>query len=134
MPYCGDELGISPNRTKENDIYIPKLIKDRRSKILVDRNSVDLTREFESSSPYVQKLLTNGLRVNAKPIKVFRGKKDLNNNFRISFVDFSQRRRIGFREAFEFDNKSIILASKDEVRFLSFFPNSDSSKLEVNIN
>ena len=87
MPYCGDDIGISPNRGKEDDV--PKLIKDRRSKILIDRNSLDMAKVFESSSPHVQKLMANGMRVKAKPIKVFRSKKDQIDNFRISFVDFS---------------------------------------------
>ena len=50
--------------------------------------------------------------------------------FKIHFVDFSQRRRVGFRGAFEFDNKQIMLASRNQIRILAYFQNVDAVGLE----
>ena len=50
--------------------------------------------------------------------------------FKIHFVDFSQRRRVGFRGAFEFDNKRIMLASRNQIRILAYFQNVDAVGLE----
>ena len=39
----------------------------------------------------------------------------------IKFIDFAQRRKIGFRGAFEFDNKRILLASETKIKILAYF-------------
>ena len=52
------------------------------------------------------------------------------NQFQIKFVDFSQRRKVGFRGAFEFENKHIMIASQSQVRILVYFQNFDATSLE----
>jgi len=49
-----------------------------------------------------------------------RGYRNALENFEIQFVDFSQRRKIGFRGAFEFDNKRIMIASEKQIKILAF--------------
>ena len=41
--------------------------------------------------------------------------------FSIKFIDFAQRRKVGFRGAFEFDKKRVLLASSTEIRILGYF-------------
>lgn len=53
--------------------------------------------------------------------------------FQIKFVDFSQRRKIGFRGAFEFENKHIMVASQSQIRILAYFQNIDAISLENTI-
>lgn len=49
--------------------------------------------------------------------------------FEVKFIDFSQRRKIGFRGAFEFDNKRILLASDSQIKILAFFQGINGDKL-----
>ena len=51
-------------------------------------------------------------------------------NFDIRFIDFSQRRKIGFRGAFEFDNKRLAIASEKEIKILAFFHDVDANQLQ----
>jgi hypothetical protein len=44
-------------------------------------------------------------------------------------MDFSQRRKVGFRGAFEFDNKRILLASEGQIKILAYFQHVDGSNL-----
>lgn len=55
------------------------------------------------------------------------------SQFQIKFVDFSQRRKIGFRGAFEFENKHIMIASASQIRILAYFQNIDAVSLENTI-
>lgn len=49
--------------------------------------------------------------------------------FEVKFIDFSQRRKVGFRGAFEFDNKRIMLASESQIKILAFFQGINGDKL-----
>lgn len=48
----------------------------------------------------------------------------------IKFMGFSQRRRVGFRGAFEFDSKHIMIASESEIRILAYMPAIDAASVE----
>ena len=51
----------------------------------------------------------------------------------IRFLDFSQRRRVGFRGAFEFDSKHIMIASDSEIRILAYLPAIDATSVQKTI-
>ena len=51
----------------------------------------------------------------------------------IKFIDFAQRRKIGFRGAFEFDNKRLLLASETKIKILAYFQNMDHDKVLDNL-
>ena len=41
--------------------------------------------------------------------------------FKIEFMDFSQRRREGFRQRPEFDNKRVLIADKKTIKIIAYY-------------
>ena len=43
------------------------------------------------------------------------------DEFRIEFIDFSQRRREGFRRSAEFDNKRVMIANHKTIKIIAYY-------------
>lgn len=54
-------------------------------------------------------------------IGLIKNQLEREHNFQISFLDFSQRRKVGFRGAFEFDTKRILIANESHIKILAYF-------------
>ena len=116
--------------------------------LLVDKYSLDFSKPFNPPNKSALALAAmqnkNGCRISSKPFIAFQtgiSKENLGNatghlsvdtgklrnqlerdyNFQISFLDFSQRRKVGFRGAFEFDTKRILIANESHVKVLAYF-------------
>jgi hypothetical protein len=50
--------------------------------------------------------------------------------FKIEFMDFSQRRREGFRQRPEFDNKRVLIADKKTIKIIAYY-DVDVSQLDL---
>ena len=116
--------------------------------LLVDKYSLDFSKPFNPPNKSALALAAmqnkNGCRISSKQFIAFQtgiSKEKLANvipgqlsvdtglmkqlerdyNFQISFLDFSQRRKVGFRGAFEFDTKRILIANESHIKILAYF-------------
>ena len=119
--------------TKSGNNKLPGYVRRRLNCLVQDKRATDFTRDFlpSNKSQLAAQMNKNGFKINCQPFSIVKlsGAGELKSSA-IKFIDFSQRRRVGFRGAFEFDSKHIMLANEAEIRILAYMPAVDGSSIQ----
>lgn len=109
--------------------------------LLVDRQSLDFQKPF---NPTVKSALAaaalnnkNGCKITSKQFLGFSGQLGqqgagvpcVAEKEDYKFFDFSQRRKVGFRGAYEFDNKRLLVASDHKIKIYAYIKSLDGNRL-----